>query len=469
LVAWLAVILVVLMPVTCRREQLNILAQPSHLQAHRAHPYEPLFDEDVDEPVQSRTRAPKRWAHGSDVCDEANLRDGVGARKRFDDKLRKLQTLSAYIERHNCLQSCPLRIHQLGKRIQHLTTCFPEGDDGVVSKVPPQLEAARPIFVRTLSEVLISFTKVLEAHGLLTAWHAAFNFEPGQTGITCDDNGVVQNVIRDSQAYGPWIIDGVSVGIIDGARIMKVGTMPFSKNILDRAERSEDSYQVTFMFPCKFNPAGLDVAAIIDELDPSRQKPIQNWDTVLLHQLFGRDCVDDSTLLLYIKYSLDPVMSRLALHIVEDVTKVVVGGEVTRGHGRLRLKTSGEPLPDKNSMIFRVTQALAHRAKKSNIKLPHPKYLSDENDPLWIELVYELIWLVTYPLLYTIRVSTAGIRTSIASVHFNVFQVGQASTDSITNVCGADCFNCLPLKCCSYTYDESRHGWPRCNATSLPA
>jgi hypothetical protein len=162
-------------------------------------------------------------------------------------------------------------------------------------------------------------------------------------------------------------------------------------------------------------------------------------------------------------------MSKLALHIVEDVTKTVLGNEITR-----MMKPSTR-LPDPEGVlanIFGITQALKDKYKKSNIKLPHAKRALWDEDGRDQELgilapIYGLIWLVTYPLLATIRISTVGVRASISSVHANVFLAGQASADSIKSVCGANCFNCLAFECCSYTYDENRHGWPRCGTTPL--
>jgi hypothetical protein len=93
---------------------------------------------------------------------------------------------------------------------------------------------------------------------------------------------------------------------------------------------------------CKFNPAGLNISAILDYIkndeSSTGREPIQHWDNAVLHQMFGQDCTDVRN---YVTMKLNAAMADLALKILKDVRKKVLD--------QLRIRSemhSEEPLPD---------------------------------------------------------------------------------------------------------------------------
>jgi hypothetical protein len=267
------------MPVRCFREQSNVLAVHANLR------YKLLNEEN----------ALYGGSHGSDVCGDSHFKDGVRAKQRFDDKLEKLKALADYTVKHRSLKRCSLQtfekcsfpICQLGMRLHHFASCFPDmvpssrlapawSLDSHVNQsmvplltekyeMPPQLEGAKPIFILALSKLLSSFTKFLDNGNMLPEWQS-----------------------------------------------------------------------------CKFNPAGLNISAIIDYIkndeSSTGREPIQHWDNAVLHQMFGQDCTDVRN---YVTMKLNAAMADLALKILKDVRKKVLD--------QLRIRSemhSEEPLPD---------------------------------------------------------------------------------------------------------------------------
>lgn len=173
---------------------------------------------------------------------------------------------------------------------------------------------------------------------------------------------------------------------------------------------------------CKFNPAGLNIPAIIDYIKNNEsstgREPIQHWDNAVLHQMFGQDCTDVHN---YVTMKLNAAMADLALKILKDVRKKVLD--------QLRIRSemhSEEPLPDPQGVhdkIGGIIKSIENRYEELRGPGMNPRLAHVSSCTSLYDLVYTyggtvhsmgshpalrsasaVMWLITFQLLTTLRV-----------------------------------------------------------------
>jgi len=178
--------------------------------------------------------------------------------------------LADYTVQHRSHKSFTSLVCQLGMRSYHFVPCFER---------PPYLEGARPTFILALSQILSSFTKLLDKENMLPEWQSC-KFNPAGLNISA----IIDNIKTDDPEYRKR----VSV---------------YWKRVSEYEDWSEN-----IPLPRRL-------------IDIQKPKPkIPHWGNVLLHQMFGQDCVDVHN---YTTTELNPAMAKLAVEILKKAVREI--------------------------------------------------------------------------------------------------------------------------------------------------